>query len=144
MSKKLTKQQVEHRKFIKSAVWAAIREQVFNERGRLCENCGFDRYLQVHHLTYDRFGGEELMEDLQILCRKCHSEVHEIKVNPAVKKGTLNFYRKIAVEKGMLKSGGRGWKSLACKIAEHNRSVLPKTTKHGYKRYVRINLNKYA
>lgn len=34
--------------------------------------------LDVHHLTYERFG-KELLADLQILCRKCHDEVHAIK-----------------------------------------------------------------
>lgn len=32
------------------------------------------RNLDVHHLTYDRFGREEL-DDLVLLCRDCHKEV---------------------------------------------------------------------
>jgi hypothetical protein len=31
--------------------------------------------LHVHHLTYERLG-KELIEDVQIICRKCHHKEH--------------------------------------------------------------------
>jgi hypothetical protein len=32
--------------------------------------------LDVHHKTYERFGGDERMDDLEVLCRFCHIKHH--------------------------------------------------------------------
>ena len=32
----------------------------------------------VHHLTYKGWGGNERLDDLQILCRECHCAIHAI------------------------------------------------------------------
>jgi hypothetical protein len=37
--------------------------------------CGAARSLQLHHKTYERLGTEHL-EDLILLCRGCHQDVH--------------------------------------------------------------------
>lgn len=45
-----------------------------------CRMCGCheseseDKVLEVHHMTYERFG-EELLEDGLLLCRPCHRSV---------------------------------------------------------------------
>jgi pyruvate kinase len=41
----------------------------------MCAKCG-EHGTDVHHLTYERVGGNELMEDLQVLCRECHTAIH--------------------------------------------------------------------
>jgi len=57
---------------LKSAKWRAIREGLFELRGRKCEVCGrAAKRLEVHHLTYERMG-DEIPEDLRILCYCCH------------------------------------------------------------------------
>lgn len=38
---------------------------------RLVHQCG----IEVHHLTYERLGNEEL-SDLQIVCAGCHKDIH--------------------------------------------------------------------
>lgn len=38
--------------------------------------CGATTGLQLHHLTYDRVGGEESLDDLQPLCADCHRLAH--------------------------------------------------------------------
>jgi hypothetical protein len=43
--------------------------------GEICAKCG-EHGTDVHHLTYERVGGNELMEDLQVLCRECHTAIH--------------------------------------------------------------------
>lgn len=45
-------------------------------RGHRCEICGRAYNLNVHHLTYDRVGGDEEPDDLIILCKKCHMSEH--------------------------------------------------------------------
>lgn len=65
-----------YRQYMKSPAWARKREQAFNTYGKKCYACGSTRGpLHIHHLTYDRFGGAELMADLRPLCQPCHREV---------------------------------------------------------------------
>ena len=51
------------------------RKQVLRRAGWRCETCGRRAPLDVHHLTYERFGNE-LLGDLRALCRECHDEAH--------------------------------------------------------------------
>lgn len=39
-----------------------------------CHEWGND----VHHKTYERVGGNEIMEDFEILCRDCHEAHHSV------------------------------------------------------------------
>ena len=62
--------------------WKKFREIIFSERGRICEKCGnndTDTVFDLHHLTYVRFG-KEFREDVQIVCRDCHEEIHEKRI----------------------------------------------------------------
>ena len=58
-----------------SPEWAAKRKQKLQQVGYRCQGCGSDERLEVHHLTYERFGHERL-EDLQVLCHLCHMREH--------------------------------------------------------------------
>ena len=78
MSSSLTERQKQHRKFIESQEWETIRQRIYKKRGKKCEICLSDKNIQVHHLTYERFGGDELDEDLIILCAKHHMKSHGI------------------------------------------------------------------
>lgn len=63
-------------RFKDSFTWRRIRFKILQERGRHCEQCGAGDYLEVHHKTYERFGGREWPEDLEILCTDCHALHH--------------------------------------------------------------------
>ena len=64
-----------YKKYMRSKAWALKRQQVFARYGKRCYACGtFKGPIQVHHLTYVRFGHENL-SDLRPLCAKCHREV---------------------------------------------------------------------
>ncbi|MCP3924502.1 MAG: HNH endonuclease [Desulfobacterales bacterium] len=76
---KLSKRQKEHRAFINSPEWEEIRQRLFKSRGKQCEICGEKRGVQVHHINYDRFGGEELDTDLIILCGNHHMKAHGLR-----------------------------------------------------------------
>ena len=71
----LTVNQILHRQFIRSPLWKGIRHNALNFHGSKCAVCG--KYAtDVHHKNYDRFGGGELLSDLQVLCRGCHDAKH--------------------------------------------------------------------
>jgi len=62
--------------YLKSAVWADKRKQALSRADYRCESRGAmfvnNSSLDVHHLTYERVGGEEELSDLEILCYPCH------------------------------------------------------------------------
>lgn len=71
----------EYREFMRSDAWAKVRAGALERSGWRCERCGVEKgskrvfsTLQVHHLTYDRFGGREEPEDLEVLCELCHDQ----------------------------------------------------------------------
>lgn len=65
---------------MKSDDWRHLRKIKLQFADHLCEQCrrpaSPGNPLDVHHLTYDRFGGDELLTDLQVLCRECHEAAH--------------------------------------------------------------------
>jgi hypothetical protein len=67
-------QSAHYKKYIGSVKWRNIRKALFKIRGKKCEACGYgSATLEVHHLTYERFGNENLA-DLKILCKSCHDK----------------------------------------------------------------------
>lgn len=65
-----------YNRFMASDEWKHIRGLKLDLASHRCEKCGDTERLEVHHLTYDRFGGDELLTDLQVLCHPCHETVH--------------------------------------------------------------------
>lgn len=63
--------------YLNSEKWKKKRFMALTFYGNKCDKCSATKRLDVHHLTYERFG-KELLADLQILCRKCHDEVHAV------------------------------------------------------------------
>ena len=54
--------------------WQRVRCDVLRRDDFECVRCGSPRSLDVHHLTYERFGKESI-HDCVTLCRSCHKEV---------------------------------------------------------------------
>lgn len=75
----------EYDRYLETPHWKAFQKLAFEtQRQRLgqnhCEHCppGAPKSkepLHVHHLTYERLG-DELLEDVVIICRDCHSKIH--------------------------------------------------------------------
>jgi len=63
--------------YLNSKEWKAIVNFIKKDRGGQCERCNNKRSLQVHHKTYDNIF-QENMEDLELLCGKCHKKEHNI------------------------------------------------------------------
>lgn len=83
--------------YLKSQHWGKLRLKVL-ENHPVCEKCGSDKILQIHHKTYDRLGDERL-SDLQVLCQECHKKVHNKKheKNKRIRKGKGRKKRRAVV-----------------------------------------------
>lgn len=75
--KRITDNQLLHRQYLGSPIWKQKRIEALNFYGAVCSRCG-RHGTDVHHKTYDRVGGGELMEDLEIMCRGCHEAHHRV------------------------------------------------------------------
>jgi hypothetical protein len=73
----LTIKQELHREYLQSPLWKAIRQKALDHYGSICGKCGQEG-TDVHHLTYRGWGGNEIISDLQVLCRECHCAIHAI------------------------------------------------------------------
>lgn len=71
-------QALDYADFLRTPYWHIIRRAILATRQR-CATCGTTNRLDVHHVTYEHHGREhEHMSDLQLLCRHCHSDKHNI------------------------------------------------------------------
>lgn len=62
--------------YLQSPEWKRLRVLVIGRAGGQCERCRRRAgEWNVHHLTYER-RGHELLEDLILLCRRCHRAEH--------------------------------------------------------------------
>jgi 5-methylcytosine-specific restriction endonuclease McrA len=61
--------------YLRSNKWRDLRQQVFQRDGPSCQLCGGTSELQIHHLTYEP-RGRESVDDLTVLCKKCHKRAH--------------------------------------------------------------------
>jgi hypothetical protein len=70
----------EYRDYLCSEHWKMTRKSAIEASEGKCERCAmprwlaeivYDQDLHVHHKTYLNLGAEEL-EDLEVLCRRCH------------------------------------------------------------------------
>lgn len=61
---------------LESPEWQALRARLIPARGKKCEQCGNPERLTLHHITYERLG-EELDDDLLVLCWSCHDALHK-------------------------------------------------------------------
>lgn len=82
--KSVSEKKKEYKEYLNSDQWADKRRELFALRGRKCEICGSVHEIHVHHLTYANIFNEP-MEDLQVVCQMCHSEIHKRPTGSAVK-----------------------------------------------------------
>ena len=60
--------------YLESDDWKYLREKMINLR-KVCEICGTNKKLLVHHKNYDRVP-QEKSRDLMVLCWDCHYKLH--------------------------------------------------------------------
>lgn len=71
-----SEQKSDYQSYLCSAKWRQKREEAFTVHGRQCKVCGATERLQCHHTTYDRFGNENVLTDIHVLCHGCHEKKH--------------------------------------------------------------------
>lgn len=76
-----------YEEYLQTLHWQGFRTRVLDQQAEkneynFCERCGERTEkvtrmtaLHVHHRTYERLG-EERIEDVEIVCRKCHEKEH--------------------------------------------------------------------
>jgi hypothetical protein len=73
----LRKNKTGYKEYLHSEHWQQMRKKVYESRKAECQKCQGRKTLEIHHLTYERIGHESL-DDLLILCGKCHEKEHAI------------------------------------------------------------------
>lgn len=72
-------QSEEYKNYMRSDRWKAKKQERIDIDG-CCVMCGRPldkiRSIQVHHVTYERLGRENVMTDLCTLCGSCHKKIH--------------------------------------------------------------------
>lgn len=63
--------------YLKTDHWRSFRLRAIKRAANKCQLCASTNRLEVHHNDYSRLGGE-LMTDVVVLCRSCHSLVHGV------------------------------------------------------------------
>lgn len=59
-------------KFYRSGTWRNLRRKVFIRDCFKCQHCG-SRADHVDHILPRKRGGDDTLDNLQALCRRCHS-----------------------------------------------------------------------
>ncbi len=67
--------------YLNSDKWKEKRAERLKIDGYRCRLCGTGKNLVIHHVTYVRFGNEDVIQDLITLCKKCHNRVHQNDLN---------------------------------------------------------------
>jgi len=68
--------------YLKTPEWQTLRRIKLETAGHRCQICYSDAGpLEVHHRTYERRGKERL-DDLTVLCRRCHQAHHDADTIP--------------------------------------------------------------
>lgn len=63
---------------INSYAYKKLCERLYFERDEQCEQCGGTYQLEFDHIVSRARGGGDSADNLQLLCRKCHSKKHGI------------------------------------------------------------------
>lgn len=64
-----------YKEYLQTDHWKQTRKKALKKAKYKCELCGSKENLNAHHKTYER-KGNELPEDLIVLCEICHSTHH--------------------------------------------------------------------
>jgi hypothetical protein len=63
---------VTYQEYLLSDTWKALRDRALVRAAHRCQLCNSDKRLEVHHRCYTQPLGTEPIDDLTVLCRRCH------------------------------------------------------------------------
>ena len=67
------------KKEIKREKWLRIRSYILFRDGFRCQECGYYKHLEVHHIVPRSKGGTDEFSNLVTLCKECHDVIHGFK-----------------------------------------------------------------
>lgn len=76
----MTATQAAYRVYLQSEHWRGLRLEAFKRYGRKCSKCPATCRLDVHHVRYRHPWTAGIVDDLMILCRRCHELEHGLVV----------------------------------------------------------------
>jgi 5-methylcytosine-specific restriction endonuclease McrA len=65
----------------KLMAWRRVRAWVLVRDLRKCRVCKTAEGVDVHHIKFRSVGGEDTPENLAVLCRVCHQEIHSYRLS---------------------------------------------------------------
>jgi 5-methylcytosine-specific restriction endonuclease McrA len=79
--------------YLQSDLWKGIRDEAIARAGGKCEICDSpSRHLNVHHKTYVHVGGNELPQELEVLCFTCHQNADKKRDRNTRNRQQDNYY----------------------------------------------------
>ena len=91
--------------YLNSEEWKQKRSKVRRRARGWCERCKVGARADVHHLTYERVGHEELT-DLVAVCRECHEFLHGLRSkDPAAERYTKSEMKTARLVAEMVRLG---------------------------------------
>lgn len=77
-----TIRKMKYKDFVQTPYWKAIAEKRRKQADFKCVTCSTGGCLHVHHRSYENHGREhDNLNDLTVLCSKCHSTFHKEESN---------------------------------------------------------------
>lgn len=64
-----------YKDYFNTAHWKRLRKKYIKPSTK-CYVCGTNKYLALHHASYQNLGHEKINKDLYVLCFRCHTKVH--------------------------------------------------------------------
>lgn len=90
----------EYKAYLLSPEWKAKRKQALQHYGKKCCRCHRTKNLQIHHKTYINIFNEPV-EDLMVLCKRHHEEIH------GISKAKESLIKKVAKSKKKKRKGSK-------------------------------------
>jgi hypothetical protein len=63
-----------YEQYLKSEDWKLVKEK-YIRLDSVCDICGTDKALTLHHISYENCGNEE-PEEILCVCSFCHQDLH--------------------------------------------------------------------
>jgi len=67
-----------YQKYLNSQKWDELRKEAYEMANHRCELCG-DFAEAVHHIKYPKSFSEDCLENLLVVCDRCHKLLHGLK-----------------------------------------------------------------
>lgn len=84
-----------YKEYLETEEWKKTRGKRLAIDKYQCKFCGSKENLQVHHLSYNNIGNEDVEADLITLCKPCHESIHQvISLHRELHKGFKEDYEK--------------------------------------------------